>query len=210
MKTRLALCTTLLFSGLAEAGRPISVDNADIDAKGTGHVEAWYARQPGRLNTWTVAPAYSPFETLELGGAVMRDTTTPLTVQSLQARWRITPTQESGCNFLATLGASRTPGAGNTPYFNGVATCNSSLGATHINIGANRPPGGPTLETWGIAQAHTFGAVTAHVEMFGQRLSKPTFQVGASGDIAKNVQLDGTVGRSNRQTVFSLGMKYSF
>ena len=104
----------------------------------------------------------------------------------MQAKWRITPSLESGCNAGAVLGVARTRGAGgNTPYLNGLLTCNSSWGATHFNLGAVREPGEPTLGTWGIAHEHEFGPVTAHVEAFGQRRSKPTFQVGARMEVAK-------------------------
>jgi hypothetical protein len=201
----------LLLAAPAYAGRPLTVDDADVNDAGAGHVEAWYARQPGRAHTWTVSPAYAPIEGLELGGAVSRDTTAHATTGAVQAKWRITPTMESGCNVGAVLGVARTRGAGgNTPYLNGLATCNSSWGATHFNLGGVREPGSPTLGTWGIAQEHEFGSITAHVEAFGQRLSKPTFQVGARIEVAKSLQIDGTVGRTSGETLFSLGLKRSF
>ena len=53
-------------------------------------------------------------------------------------------------------------------------------------------------------------AVTAHVEAFGQRRAKPTVQIGARTEIAKGLQLDGTVGRGNRETLVSVGIKASF
>ena len=195
----------------AYAGRPLTVDDASVDEAGAGHVEAWYARQPGRAHTWTVAPAYSPIDGLELGAAIARDRTADATTGAVQAKWRITPSQESGCNAGAVLGIAHMRGAGgNMRHLNGLFTCNSSWGASHFNLGAVRIPGAPTLGTWGIAHEHGFGQVTAHVEAFGQRLSKPAFQVGARTEVAKGLQIDGTVGRSNRETLVSLGLKQSF
>ena len=41
-------------------------------------------------------------------------------------------------------------------------------------------------------------------------LSKPIFHVGARMEVAKGLQIDGTVGRSNHETLFSLGLKQLF
>lgn len=210
MKRLLLLMTATAAALPALAGRPLTVDDASVNDTGHGHVEAWYARAPGRLHTWTVAPAFAPLEGLELSAAFSRDRTTPQSTQALQAKWRITPVQDAGCNLGAVLGASHTRGTGRTPYLNGLITCNSGWGASHFNLGANRAPGAGTLGSWGVAHEYGFGAVTAHAEAFGQRRAKPTFQVGARTEIAKALQLDGTVGRSNRETLVSLGLKYGF
>ena len=209
--SRLVLAASLLACGLSHAGRPLTVDDANTDDAGSGHVEGWYARQPGKANTWTVAPAFSPIDGLELGAAVTRDRTAASTSQSLQAKWRITPSQENGCNSAAVLGASQTRGqSGTTPYFNGLLTCNSALGSTHFNLGAQRAPGGPGVGTWGLAHEREWGPVTVHAEAFGQRLAKPTFQVGARKDLSPSLQLDATLGRNNHQNLFSVGLKQSF
>ena len=207
----LLFAASLLVGGVANAGRPLTVDDANTDDAGSGHVEGWYARQPGRANTWTVAPAYAPIDGLELGASVTRDRTAASTSQSLQAKWRITPSQENGCNSAAVLGASQTPGqSGTTPYLSGLLTCNSALGSTHFNLGAQRAPGGPGVGTWGLAHEREWGPVTVHAEAFGQRLAKPTFQVGTRKALSPSLQLDATLGRNNRQTLFSVGLKQSF
>ena len=207
-----ALCTLIFLAAApSQAGRPLTVDDANVNDTGHGHVETWYARQPGRVNTWTVAPAYAPVDGLELGASFSRDRSTPQTSEAVQLKWRITPTRQSGCNAGAVLGVAHTRGAsGHTPYVNGLFSCNSPWGATHFNLGANRGTGGPTLGTWGIAHEREFGAITAHAELFGQRLAKPTFQLGARTDIGRGIQLDGTVGRSSRDTLVSVGLKVSF
>ncbi len=208
---RLFFAASLLACGSANAGRPLTVDDANTNDAGSGHVEGWYARQPGRANTWTVAPAFSPVDGLELGASVTRDRTAASTSQSLQAKWRITPSQEVGCNSAAVLGASQIRRqSGTTPYLNGLLTCNSNWGSTHLNLGAQRAPGGPGIGTWGLAHERAWDTVTVHVEAFGQRLVKPTFQVGARTDLSPSLQLDATLGRSNNHTLFSVGFKHSF
>lgn len=195
----------------AQAGRPLMVDDANTDDAGTGHVEGWYARQPGHAHTWTVAPAYAPVDGLELGASFTRDRSAATTSQALQAKWRITPSQEVGCNAAAVLGATQTRGqSGTTPYLNGLLSCNSPWGATHVNVGGQRPSGGPGVATWGLAHERAFGAATVHGEAFGQRLAKPTFQVGTRTNLTHRLQLDATVGRSNRETLLSVGLKQSF
>lgn len=195
----------------AQAGRPLTVDDANTDDAGTGHVEGWYARQPGHAHTWTVAPAYAPVDGLELGASFTRDRSAATTNQALQAKWRITPSQEVGCNAAAVLGATQTRGqSGTTPYLNGLLSCNSPWGATHVNVGGQWPSGGPGVATWGLAHERAFGAATVHVEAFGQRLAKPTFQVGTRTNLTHRLQLDATVGRSNRETLLSVGLKQSF
>ncbi|MDP1742286.1 MAG: hypothetical protein Q8K71_00870 [Polaromonas sp.] len=208
---RLLLAASLLACGFANAGRPLTVDDANTDDAGSGHVEGWYARQPGRANTFTVAPAYAPIDGLELGASVTRDRTAASTSQSLQAKWRITPSLDNGCNPAAVLGASQTRGqSGTTPYLNGLLTCNSALGSTHVNLGAQRASGGPGVGTWGLAHEREWGPVTVHAEAFGQRLAKPTFQIGARKDLSPSLQLDATLGRNNRQGLVSVGFKQSF
>jgi len=207
---RLTLAAALLSSGAVHAGRPLTVDDANTGDADSGHVEGWYARQPGRTHTWTVAPAYAPVDGLELGASVTRDRTAATTSQALQAKWRITPPQAAGCNTAAVLGAMQIRGqSGTMPYLNGLLSCNSTRGATHFNLGGQRPVGGPGVATWGLAHEREFGAATVHVEAFGQRLAKPTFQLGARTQLTRRLQLDATVGRNNRETLVSVGLKQS-
>jgi hypothetical protein len=208
---RLILVAALLASGAAHAGRPLTVDDANTDDAGTGHLEGWYARQPGRAHTWTVAPAYAPVHGLELGASVTRDRTAASTSQLLQAKWRISPPREQGCNDAAVIGVLQVRGqAGNTPYVNGLLSCNSAWGATHFNLGAQHPSGGPGVATWGLAHERDVGRATLHVEAFGQRLAKPSFQIGARTSVLPRFQLDASLGRNNRETLFSVGLRQSF
>lgn len=126
----------------------MTVDDADVDDAGSGHVEAWYARQPGHAHTWTVSPTYAPIEGLEINATLTRDRSSASTSQLLQVKWRISPPREGGCNQAAVLGVLQVRGQpGNTPYVNGLLSCNSAWGATHLNLGGQRPAGGPAVAT---------------------------------------------------------------
>lgn len=208
---RLACAAGLLAGSAVHAGRPMVVDDAGVDDAGSGHVEAWYARQPGRAHTWTLSPAYAPIDGLEIDAVITRDLTAASTSQSLQAKWRISPSREQGCNHAAVLGMQQVRGqAGNMPYVNGLLSCNSAWGATHFNLGGQGPAGGPGVATWGLAHERDFGRTTLHVEAFGQRLAKPTFQIGARTNVLPRLQVDASLGRSNRETLLSVGLRQSF
>lgn len=202
-------CT--LLSSAVWAGRPLSVDDADVNDVDHGHVETWFERTTGPTRSLIVAPAYAPVEGLEIAGAFTRDTSAPASSMMIQAKWRITPVQEAGCNVGASASISKTQGeSGNTPAVNGLLTCHLPMGAVHVNLGATRVPGESSVMTWGLALEHKFGSVTGHIETFGQQHAKSTLQAGSRYEIAKDIQVDGTVGRSDGQNLFSLGVKFQF
>lgn len=207
----LALTLLLPFSA-AHAGRPLAVDDANVNEKGAGHVEFWVAGEGGKMDTWTVAPAFAPVEDVELGVSYEKARKNGPAVQALQAKWRITPSQENGCNVASTLGVAHEKSIGSSPYIVGIVTCNTALGAVHVNLTRHNPKSDPAYTSWGVALERSMGAITPHIEVFGDDTGKPTFQIGAKTDVADGIQLDATVGRheQNRSTVFSLGFKIAF
>ncbi len=206
------LASLAVFSaGPSLAGRPLTVDDANVNDMGAGHVETWFSRQVGAAEVLTVAPAYGVAQGIEIGMAFARDTGNQVSTTSMQAKFRLSPSRDRGCNAAATLGATQSNANGaSAPFVNGVVTCNAEFGSVHLNVGAIRPPQGQTLGTWGIAIERGFGSFTAHMETFGQEQMAPTVQLGLRTDVAKNVQCDGTIGRVNSETVLSLGMKFQF
>lgn len=202
----------LLCAGACEAGRPLTVDDANVNDAGSGHVELWSAREPGRVHTWTVAPAYGLTDNIELGAAVSRNRTEKTYISSLQAKIRWTESQPEGCNFASTFAHSHVhAGGGEAPSATGIMTCNQGVHAFHANLGLQRlPHSSRSLATWGFAVERDFGNWTGHAEAFGQRRSKPAFQLGARTDLLKNLQIDTTIGRHDRSTLFSVGAKVSF
>jgi hypothetical protein len=210
---KLATLAIALSSAIsAHAGRPLGVDDASVNDKGAGHVEAWVARDGAKNTIVNLAPAYAPIDNLELSAVLTRDTTNRLNTQTLQAKWRITPTQEKGCNVAGVLGATRLPaGAGTTTYLTGNASCNG-LGPVnvHANLGVSQAKDVKSAGTWGFAVELPMSGWTPHAELFGAERSKPTVQVGARTQLTKEFQLDGNVARNNGQNAFSVGVKYQF
>lgn len=205
----LALC---FLGANAYAGRPLAVDDANVNEKGAGHVEVWVARDSNKVNTWNVAPAYAPIEGVEIGVSYAKARKQGNAEQAIQAKWRITPSQENGCNAAATLGTVHEKTVGSSPYLVGILTCNSTLGSMHINLTRHNPKDEKSYSSWGVAFERAVGGFTPHIEVFGDQSSKPTLQLGVKTEIAPGWQLDGTVGRDrqNNANVFSLGFKYSF
>ena len=206
------LALSLSSAMAAHAGRPLGVDDASVNDKGAGHVEVWVARDSAKNTLINLAPAYAPIDDLELSAVLSRDTTNRLNTQTLQAKWRITPAQEKGCNVAGVLGATRLPaGAGSTAYLTGNLSCNA-LGPfnVHANLGVSKAKDVASTGTWGLAVELPLTGWTPHAEVFGVERSKPTVQFGARTQLTKELQLDGTVGRNNAQTVASIGMKYQF
>jgi hypothetical protein len=206
------LClVAMLWAQPCLAGRPLAVDDANVDDVGAGHVEMWYARQPGYTNVWTVSPAYGIARGIEIDLLVARDATNDTSTNTLQAKFRFTPTLKDGCNVGASVGASQANnGVENTPFFNGLLSCNGGVGSVHLNLGSNSPPKGPSLGTWGLAVERELGAFTLHAETFGQENGSPTVQLGLRTELVKNVQIDGTAGRVNGESVLSVGLKFLF
>ena len=89
--------------GAAFAGRPLTVDDANTNEKGAGHVEAWVARAHG-ATVVNVAPAFAPLDRLELAATLSRDTTNQVTASAVQAKVILTERQDKGCNLGASGG----------------------------------------------------------------------------------------------------------
>jgi hypothetical protein len=219
LKQTMTLMALAGYALAAHAGRPITVDDAGVDEVGTGHIDAWVTRDAGSTQSYTVVPAYGIAKGFEIDGIMSRNTTDRVNTVGAQLKVLFTPTQKAGCNFGATLGAARSQGNGdtvNTPFVNGLLTCNQEAMALHVNAGASKPTGSKTLGSWGIAiEKEMVDSWTAHAEVFGQQQSKSTLQVGLKKSFEKlgvfsGWQLDGTVGRIDNATVYSLGTKFSF
>jgi hypothetical protein len=195
----------------AQAGRPLTVDDANVNDTGDGHVEMWWTRSPGGTRSWTVAPAYAPVDNIELGAGVSREMRTGIQTQNIQAKFRITPTQENGCNFGAVAGYARVEGDSSKPYVNALFSCNSAtLGSLHTNVGALDASSSQRVRTWGVAWERAYGEVTVHIEKFGMENEKPTVATGLRFNVMEDLQLDTSVGRTNKQNVVTVGLKWMF
>ena len=194
-----------------QAGRPLSVDDANVNDVGEGHVEGWWTRGPSGARSWTIAPAYSPVQNVELGTGLARDPKTRLETLNVQAKFRITPSQENGCNAGAVIGTARTTGDVSKGYVNALFSCNHArLGSLHTNLGALDFSNTQRIGTWGLAWERAYGDITAHVEVYGQQHDKPTWATGLRTHILPKIQLDGSVGRQAGQNLVTIGTKWMF
>ena len=145
-----------------------------------------------------------------MSAPLARNRTDAISSLGVRARVRITEPQNSGCNFLVALGHQHFSPGGNRPYVYTASTCRKNEFALHANLGAAKPSGASSFGTWGIGFERDHGDLVGHVEALGQEHAKPTFQVGARKDVGKGFQIDGAVGRTDGDTIFSLGVKLQF
>ncbi len=205
---------TLVLAGLAGsvfAGRPLTVDDANTNDKGAGHVEMWVGRDASKATSLNISPAFAPFDNVEFAGLLSRDTTNKLSLTAVQVKWRITPSNDKGCNFGTVLGTNKVTGGSSGTYVSGNLTCNGSdLGNMNFNLGGTKVSGTSFVQTWGMSLEKEMGSVTPHVEWFGAKGTTPTLQAGLRGEVSKGVQMDGTIGRTAGQTQYTLGTKFQF
>ncbi len=209
MKKLLLSALTLVAMSPAFAGRPLAVDDANVNEVGAGHVEAWFEKN-GTEKSLTVAPAYSPIKGLEVALAYNRNLPYTSSVRAISAKYQITQAKEGGCHSAASLSAARASGD-NALVLNLIATCQLGMVDLHLNGGVGRNlKTKDNLKILGLAIEKDLGFASVHAEVQAVEDSKPLFQVGMRKEIVKNWQLDGTVGRQGGQNVFSIGMKYQF
>ncbi len=139
----------------------------------------------------------------------------PLTVDDANvndvAKFRITPSQENGCNAGAVVGTARTTGDVSKGYVYALFSCNHArLGSLHSNLGMVDVSSSQRVGSWGLAWERAYGDVTAHVEVYGQQHDKPTWATGLRTNILPKLQLDGSVGRQAGQNLVTLGTKWMF
>ena len=195
----------------AQAGRPLTVDDANVNEVGEGQVEGWLTRSPNGSRSWTIAPAYAPIKNVELGAGFAREQKTGLESVNVQAKFRFTESQEKGCNFGAVIGTARTDGESSNEYVNALFTCNHpTLGSLHSNLGALGFSKSQRIGTWGLAWERSYGELTAHVEVYGQQQDTPTWATGLRRNILPKLQLDVSVGRQAGQNLLTLGTKWMF
>ena len=203
----------LLLANLCHAGRPLAVDDANVNDAGAGHVEVFYQRLAGPVHTTTVSPAYGVREGLEIAGLFNRDNTSDTNTSAIQAKVRLTAPQTQGCNLAASFGLSQpnVPGAGFSKFANGLATCNRmGVGSLHVNLGLINLPTGINTGVWGLAFEREFGPATGHIEVLGAENQLPTLQLGVRTLLTRSVQLDATLGSQQGETLYSFGLKFLF
>ncbi len=204
-------CTSFLAlaSGHVHAGRPLTVEDASVNEVGRGHVEIWWSQSSSAHGVWTAAPAWSPTEGVELAAAQTRSGYGESNSTSIQAKFRLTPSQAQGCNFGALLGLSRTGSDASQPYVNGLFSCHHpEWGSVHTNVGLIKLDAAGYNGTWGVAWERSLGPVVVHLESFGQQHAPAARAIGLRHDLLPHLQIDGSLGRHSGQKVRTLGLKW--
>jgi hypothetical protein len=202
---------SLLALPLAHAGRPMLVEDAGVDDTGTGHVEAWYERTPDLGRTWTVSPAYGVIEGMEVSAALARDVHNHQTLTRAQLKWQLNRAPEGECQWTTALGLGHAQHeSGASTWLNGVGSCPIGPGTLHMNLGVAKSPHESGAPFTGAAWEQDLGWVTGHVEWVAARRTKPIFNLGLKREVIKNLQIDGSIGRTGGHTIFSVGTRWQF
>ncbi len=200
----------------AHAGRPLSVDDANVNDTGAGHVEAWWAKGPARERVWTVAPAYAPWDGVELSAALARQSGMDGgRAVGLQAKVQFSAPKPNTCHTAGAVGSTQSRlGATreklDTPFLLGILTCSVRDEAFHLNVGVSGASSSSRVANVGVAWEHDMGPVVLHAEALGQQRSKPTWGLGARHNLLPNLQIDGTLSRSDKVNFYSAGVKLQF
>lgn len=204
-------CLLILTWGQVHAGRPLSVEDANVNDPGQGHIEHWWAHSSAGNRSWNVAPAWSPANGVELAGAFSHEGASPLNTTAVQIKFRLTPSQEHGCNLGALVGVLQTGSEKSRPYANGLISCHHPFwGSLHANVGTVWEQAGFYDMTRGIAWERSLGSVIFHVESFGQQNSKLSRAIGLRHNWLPQLQIDASLGRQAGQSLITAGLKWMF
>jgi len=211
MKKIISLLAFSLFSVSAQAGRPLSVDDANVNDKGVAHVETFWSRAADGSRSLTIAPTYSPLPGLDLIVADARTLSGGAHSQTLQAKMQVTSPKDNSCHFAWVVSATQwQKGDGQKSFVSANSSCDMGVGALHASVVSSRDAVGRDTPSFGVAWEQSFGAWTGHIESIAQRAAKPMMGIGARTDVMSGLQVDGTLGRVGGKAMFSLGTKITF
>ncbi len=204
---RALLCTLLVLAPAAQAARPFVTDDARIVDKGGCQVETFYKRQHrfDESEFWFL-PACNPLGVeLTAGGLHVDNEGLGGTGSALmQAKMLLKPLETGGAGFAFTFGALRVAPSQarhvTSPYVNAIGSlsiANDKL-IVHANAGAIQDRvEGRARGTWGLGAEMQLAPPRwiGILEVYGQRLEKPTLHTGLRIWIVPDrLQVDTTVG----------------
>jgi hypothetical protein len=211
MKKILSLVALTLLGVSAQAGRPLNVDDANVNDQGVAHIETFWSRAADGSRTLTIAPTYSPLPGLDLVAQDVKTFSGGPHSQTFLAKMQVTAPKEKSCHYAWVLGVTQwQKGEGQKSFVAGNTSCDMGAGTLHASLVSARDAEGKDVPSWGVAWEQTMGDWTAHIESVAQRASKPLVGVGLRRDVLPGLQLDGTWGKQGGKAVFSLGTKYTF
>ena len=211
MKKIISLLATSLLCVSAQAGRPLTVDDANVNDTGVAHVETFWSRAADGSRTFTVAPTYSPLPGLDLIAVDTRTLAGGAHSQTFQAKMQVTLPKDNSCHFAWVVGTTQwQKGEGQKSFVSANTSCDMGVGALHASVVSSRDAVGRDTPSMGVAWEQSFGAWTGHIESVAQRATKPMVGIGARTEVRPGFQVDGTWGRLGGKALFSLGTKFTF
>lgn len=207
-------------SGLAQAGRPMETDDADILDAGSCQLETWVDRHRDSTEFW-LAPACNPGGNMELtiGAAWTRQaSSTTTSALAFQAKTVLKPMQPDGWGAGLAAGLEHHPkrtGEGRDwyAYLPVSRSFRDDRLLLHANLGwLHDGEDKRNRMTWGIGTEFEVAERTwMMLETFGHDQGKPSYQLGfAYWLISDRVQLDAAFGqgldRDENERWFSLGL----
>ena len=107
MKKIISLLAISLLSLSVQAGRPLSVDDANVNDAGVAHIETFWSRAADGSRSFTIAPTYSPLPGLDLIAQDVRTFSGGAHSQTLQAKMQVTSPKDNSCHFAWVVGATK-------------------------------------------------------------------------------------------------------
>ncbi len=139
----MALAAFAAGSSHVHAGRPLTVDDAGVNAPGEGHIEMWWEGVHQERGAVFAAPAYAPraLPGLEVGALLARDLHGRATLNGLQAKWQWTAPRDGGCHAASSAGLVHAHGEnGSTLALTAIGTCAIGWGrCTRISAPCGHP-----------------------------------------------------------------------
>lgn len=203
-------CAGLVVSQIAQAGRPMTTDDAAITEAGQCQLQSWVQHDRSLDELWLL-PACTPLTRMEItaGGALPWDERTsrdPL--WSVQLKFLLRDQAPGAWGAAVSVGWNRRDSAApedriDAQPLNFAASYRASDESflVHINVGMRRDEvGNQTHATWGVAYERAPAArLGGFMEIFGASGESPTLQTGLRYDVVpQKVSVNFTLGATWR------------
>lgn len=225
LRRTLAITATglLLCSPTAQAGRPMTTDDADTLGQGGVELQAGWQRDDGNV-AMGAAVGYGLIDTLDIELEFERgddDASGSVRALALALKWvPIRSNAGSAVGLGMAYGHARIDASdGKTHENSGALTALFSHpiaeeALLHVNLGrewSDDDEGTTAGNLWGVGiELPLVGPLTLTVETFGVSEARPDRAAGIRFELADGVELSAAVGRGNDRSFASAGIVYEF
>lgn len=223
MRTALMVSMIAAYAGMAQAERPMAVDDAGTLERGGAKVEFGWARD-GDVRGLEGDVGYAPIDDLELefdfGRMRNHEPAHAETIRVLGAVAKWVPLKadtglSAGLKYQyineRVLGDASADGHA----LIGLMTWTFEAGPrVHVNLGrewVDADGDGEAANVWGVGlDVPLTERLNVTVEGFGAQHERPDRQVGLRYEIAEGLKISGAVGRGNGRNIANLGVSWEF